>query len=89
MRVLVEPADALIEIDGAAITGQQASVALGKHHVKASKAGYAPQTIEIDALAGANNVKLMLRKTAGTGGGDRSGKDSKRPSDSKDGLLIK
>lgn len=90
IRVIVEPADAAIEIDGAPIAGHESAVSVGKHAIRASKAGWAPQAMEVDAMAGANTIRLALKKSGSEGKRTAPVGEGKRPtpSDKDDGALL-
>lgn len=65
LKLIVEPADAAVEIDGTALDGTEAALTPGSHRVRAFKSGFEEETADLQVAAGeVHTLKLELKRSA-------------------------
>lgn len=66
LKLIVEPAEAAVEVDGAPIRGNEAALTPGSHRVRAFKAGFEEEFADLQVAAGeVHTLKLELKPSTG------------------------
>ena len=66
LKLMVEPPDATVEVDGAAVQGAETLLTPGSHRVRAFRAGFEEEIADLQVAAGeVHTLKLELKKSTG------------------------